>query len=85
MCGVISSLWKKIHKFLRDISKGKKPSQSQKSSDGLPKPQLCDWLAPWCCPMPLPSGDIRSYYYNMGDLFIYLALAKPALSGQFVL
>jgi hypothetical protein len=57
LCDVISSLWKKINKFLCCVSESKKPSQSQKSSDGLTEPQLCDWLAPWCCPMPSPSGD----------------------------
>jgi hypothetical protein len=62
MCDMISSLWKKIDKFLRYVSKSKKPSQSQKSSE-VTQPQLCDWLAPWCCPMPLPSGDIS--YYNI--------------------
>jgi hypothetical protein len=35
----------KIHKFLRYVSESKKQSQSQKSSNGLTEPQLCDWLA----------------------------------------
>ncbi len=51
MCDVISSLLKKIHEFLCNLSESKKPSQSQKSLDGLIEPRLCDWLAPWCCPM----------------------------------
>jgi hypothetical protein len=59
-----------IHEFLRYVSESKKPSQSQKSFDGLTKPQLCDWLAPWCCPMPSPSEDIS--YYNMIKLMIKL-------------
>jgi hypothetical protein len=67
---MILSLWKKIHKFLRSVSKSKKTSQSQKSSDGLTEPQLFDWLASWCCPMPSPSGDISNY--NIIKLMIIL-------------
>ncbi len=40
---------------LRKVSESKKPSQSQKSLDGLTKPHLCDWLPRWCCPMPSPT------------------------------
>ncbi len=58
LCDVISPQRKKALEFLRCVSESKKPSQSQKSSDGLVEPQLCDGLAPWCCPMPSPSGDM---------------------------
>ena len=35
-----------------------------------PNPHLCDLLAPWCCPMPSPSGDIS--YYIITKLMIIL-------------
>jgi hypothetical protein len=59
---MIWSLLKKIHEFLCCISESDKPSQSQKSLDGLTAPTVVCLACTMVLYMPLPSVDIT---YNI--------------------
>ncbi len=80
---MILSLWKKIYEFLHYGSESKKPSQSQKLSDGLTKPQLR--REPWYCCIcrspiyhPLPPKKYLWLWLHTYHTFTSKASLNPA-------